>query len=352
MTTSAPAPATTRSLPGPSPRRSGLLHLGGRHPRLAMCAAVVLALCGCNKDSATDKTDPAKIAEAEPALPAAQSPAKRSSSDALLEWLDPDAVAVVYSRLDPKVNIDTFAVVFAVPPKVERMLRDVRGVNEGLDAMLDAQPDPRELWLGPAALASTSQVSSGTYVLRPLLRTTSEVEALLVAAGMQKTEVEGLTMLLPAGAFRWKIALLGDAVAAFIPVKEIGSGLSPLTAGRDMPASAIEDELSRVLREDPSTVLEVYASGPLLHLDLPQDVLQFLIRARRGQDKGIDVELKLHPSRDPSEAATALSARDTSLETHKVQEVAKRVAFSVEGPVVVGRLEASAADVAAMSEGT
>lgn len=309
---------------------------------------------GCNDTTSKKDADPAPTGSA-PAQPvqevAAEPAADEASGHALLEWLDPDAVAIVYMQRAADIDPEAFSTAFAVPPKLARMLRDVPAVVEGLDAVRDpGDPEP-DAWFGPDALASTSIVSSGTYVLHTLAKPRTDVEGFLEHASMRSTEIEGFTVYEPQGPFPWKVAFLDQRVVAFVPVKEIGSGLSPLTAGRDLPASQAEEELAQVLAQDPSTVLEAVAAGPLLHLDLGQDLRQFAVRARPFQGKGLEVEVQLAPMEDANEAAASLRDRDLSLETDALAALAKKVAFSVEGPLVVGRLQANPDDARTLGEG-
>lgn len=324
-----------------------------RWPALALLGAALVF--GCKSTDPAEKNQPRD--EAEPARPTAPTdaeppatPTESTPAGKLLEWLDPDAVSVVFSRIDPSIDTDAFSMVFALPPKIERMLRDIQGVDHALDAVLDPEaPRPSE-WLGPHALGAASVVSSGTYVVRPMTAPVAEVEAHLLGAGMQKTDVEGFPVFVPRGPFPWKVVFLEDDVAGFVPVKEIGSGLSPLTAGRDLPPSALETEIRTVLSQDPDAVLDIYAGGPLLHLDLGQDIAQLGVHTRRFQQGGLDVEVRMQPVDSAEQARTSLQSRDLLLETDQVQALAKRVAYTVEGNVVTGRLQATPQDVAVMSE--
>ncbi len=325
------------------------------HRRLGLILVLAAGTTGCERDraEATPKTPP-PAAEAESAAetpPASSDDPPKSPGHALLDWLDPDAVAVVYSKMSREVDLETFATVFAVPPKLARMLRDIPAVDEGLDAILDPE-DPRpSQWLSVDGVAAASRVSSGTYVLRTITRPAADVQALLERAKMRRDEIEGFTVLAPQGPFPWKVAFLTEQVVAFVPVKEIGTGLSPLTAGRDLPASEVETQLRTVLDDDPATVLEAYAAGPLLHLDLGQDLAQFAVRARPFERSGLDVEVQLVPLEDTSAAAKALGERDLSLETDAVAALAQKVAFTVEGAAVIGRLQATPPEVGTLSEG-
>jgi hypothetical protein len=186
-------------------------------------------------------------------------------------------------------------------------------------------------------------------VLRTITKPAAEVQAVLEQAGMQRDEAEGMAMFLPQGPFPWKVAFLDETVVAFIPVKEIGTGLSPLTAGRDLPPSLVEKQLQQVLATKPLPLLELYAAGPLLHLDLGQDVQQFELRIVPSPDRGMDAQLVLHPMHDADQATESLAARELELESDRVQSLAKKVAFSVEGTAVMGRLQLSPDDVSALA---
>lgn len=317
-------------------------------------ALVALCLCACKDKGATeagadDKAEPARQVADGPES-AAQEASPSTRGEKLLEWLDPEAVSVIYSTLPDEIDLDILGVVFALPPKLGGMLRANANLVEGLDAVLPPDAPRPDTWLGPETLATTSVVSSGTYVLRPLTRPRDEVQALLESAGMQPTVTEGITILVPRGAFPWKAAFVTDEVVAFIPVKELGSGLSPLTAGRDMPPSDVSKALRDVARNQPDALLELYAAGPLAHFDVGQDVLQLMLRVRRWEKQGMDVEIRMQTSGDLQAAAEQLEARKTPLETDQVQTLVERVAYSVDADTVLGRLQLGPDDVAILVE--
>ena len=316
---------------------------------IALASSLLVGACKKDDPDAEEQGTQASTPPAEDDVVAEPSAADQDQGD-LLSWLDPDAVTVVYWRLPRDTDPDVLSVVFAMPPRIERMLRDVTGVDEGLEAIL--QPDaPRpEEWLGPEALATTSMVSSGTYVVRELERPVSQVKQLLLDAGLRETTTEGYTLLEPTRVFPWKVAFLDEDTVAFIPAKEIGSGLSPLTAARDLPASQMETELRQVTRNDPDAKLMIYAAGPLLHLDISQDILQLMVQARSSQDGGLDVQVMLQPSRDPEQAAQTLESRQTPLENDQVQKLVDRVAYGVDGKSVTGRLELTRDDMVLLRE--
>jgi hypothetical protein len=56
------------------------------------------------------------------------------------------------------------------------------------------------------------------------------------------------------------------------------------------------------------------------------------------------------PVRDPADAAKALEERTAPLETDVIQGMVDRVAFTVEGEVVQGRLQLTPQDVEALRE--
>jgi hypothetical protein len=317
-----------------------------------LTAAIALGSCKGDDQAPTDAKAEGKADEADapPSPPPESKPA--STHAAMLEWLDPDAIAVAYVSMPKDVDLDTLSVVFAVPPKLEELLGDVRDIDEGLEAILPLDgPRPHE-WLGNEALASTSMMSTGTYVLRPLAKPRAEVEALLLKSGMEKTEAEGFTILVLQNAFGWKVAFMTDDIAAFIPSREIGTGLSPLTAGRDMPPSEVEGQLRTALDNETGVALEAYAAGPLLHYDLGQDVLQVSLQARTWQKTGLDVAVRLMTGGDASTAVDKLSKRETPLESDQVQALAKRVAFALDGTAITGRLQLTPTDMAVLGGGS
>lgn len=331
--------------------------------RLRLCLAATVALAACAKDDPAPKDAKAEAhsdtradtkadAEVESKTKVPGTPGDTEGvADSLLEWLDPDAVAVAYVALPPGVDVDALSVVFALPPKLEEVLGDIHDIDEGLDAIRPLEsPHPNE-WLGPEALASAGVVSSGTYVLRSLSKPRAEIEELLTKSGMEKTESEGFTILVPQNAFGWKVAFMSDTVVAFIPAREIGTGLSPLTAGRDMPPSEVEGQLRGTLKNETGVTLEAYAAGPLLHYDLGQDVLQVAFQARTWKDQGMDVSVRLLPGGDASTAVDKLSKRETPLESDQIQALAKRVAFSLDGEAISGRLQLTPTDMAVLRGG-
>ena len=104
----------------------------------------------------------------------------------LLPWLDPDSGSALYSRIDPKVDLEALGRLFAVPPRAGHMLRDVMALRAGLAALMYAIDDAHGvtigyihersriiavalvallLWPGRAALASAMKESKEKYAV-------------------------------------------------------------------------------------------------------------------------------------------------------------------------------------------
>jgi hypothetical protein len=146
-------------------------------------------------------------------------------------------------------------------------------------------------------------------------------------------------------AFPWRIVFLEDDVIGCLSLKEIGGGLGPLTAARDLPASELEVNLSRGFAEDPEMLLDMVASGPMLSLDISDDVGAIRLGMRRYERTGLDGELILQPLGDVDAAVKQLEGRRPALETDVVRELYDRIAFTPEAPVVRGRLQLAEADL-------
>jgi hypothetical protein len=315
-------------------------------------AALLLALGwpGCKKEEPRAEDAPSRTVPATGQTDESQRKDGRPRVTRMLDWIDPDAVGVGFMRLPEDLDVSALSVVFALPPRAERLLLDVARIHDDLDAILlpDA-PRPFE-WLGREALAMLPVMSAGTYVIRPITRPRAEVEQHLLAGGMQASNRDGFDMLFPTGAFPHKIAFLSDDLIAFIPVKEIGSGLSPLTAARDLPPSDLEREITTVLERERDALLEVYVQGPLIHLDLDQQLAGVRFALRDWGRGGLDGSVLLQPVRDPEKARDTLEKREAPHETNVVKGLVGRVAFMVEARFVTGRLQLTADDVRKLKE--
>lgn len=332
----------------------------------------VLALClGLGCESAAP---PGPAAPAEPAVASASpspEPAAVTPSGPLITWLDPDAGSVVYSRLDAPHDLEAIGRLFAVPPRAAHLLRDLQGFEAGLAALMDGVGPAPSTWLRREALAYLPTLARGPYVVRGLSRPRAEVEALLQAAGLSREVVEGMATYsplpasetepvpaealpshhAPAEAFPWKIVFLADDVIGCFSLREIGGGLGPLTAARDLPASELELQLTKEFEEDPEMLLDLLSSGPMLSLDISDDVGAVRLGMRRWERSGLDGELILHPIGEPDAAAKELEARKPAHETDAVRELYDRIAFTAEAPVVRGRLQLTEADLRLLGGG-
>lgn len=288
-----------------------------------------------------------------------------ASGHPLLAWLDPDATTVVYTRASPELDLVGLAELFAVPPQAAHMLRDLRSLEDGLTTLIGAAGPKPSTWLRPEGLAYLPPLAYGPYLVRGLSKPRAEVEAWLRAAGLAHTTIEGMTVyaplppsevgetpaealpehLAPATAFPWRIVFLADDVIGCISLKEIGGGLGPLTAGRDLPESEIERKLTEEFSEDPEMQLDLFATGPMLSLDISDDVGALRLGVRRWDRTGLDGELIFQPIGDAEAAAKELEARSPPLTTEVVRELYRRVAFTAEPPVVRGRLQLTGDDL-------
>jgi hypothetical protein len=332
--------------------------------RTGRCAAWALALTTCLACEAT----PA------PALPSAEAPAQAAPVEPaaaaavvhpLMPWLDPDSSSAVYSRIDPAIDLEAVGRLFAVPPRAGHMLRDIMAFRAGLEALMEGVGPAPGTWLRDEALAFLPPLAHGPYMVFGLQRPRAEVEALLRAGGLHAELREGMTTFspLPGGeappgpaealpahhapmaAFPWRIVFLEDDVLGCVSLREIGGGLGPLTAARDLPASELEVNLSRSFDGDAEMLFDMVASGPMLSLDISDDVGAIRLGVRRWERTGIDGELILQPLGEPDAAVKQLEARKPALETDVVRELYERVAFTPEPPVVRGRLQLTETDL-------
>ena len=263
-------------------------------------------------------------------------------SGKLLRWLDPEAVGATWIGGAHDLDAEALTTLYAIPPRAARMLRDAEFVDEGLAIIFGAEGVTK--MLRPEVLAMQPAVARGTYVLRLLRAPRAEVEAALTDYEMEKSTIEGYALWEPSGAFPWRILVLDGETIAVIPKLEMGSGIGPLTAARDLPPSALEGELQKAIAGDPDLILDLFAEGPFLHMDLSADVAVVRLSLRRWRGSGIDSTVLLQPLEDPAKAALELEDRDGAGETDAMRGLIDRIAFSAEPPVVIGRLQILAED--------
>jgi hypothetical protein len=180
--------------------------------------------------------------------------------------------------------------------------------------------------------------------MRTLAVPRTDFEAALLGAGFSRGDAEGMPVFTSSSAtLRHRCVLLDDTTVAFVPAGEAGTGMSPLTAGRDLPASALETQMLEMLAGDPAIALTLHAGGPMLHLDVDARILttQFALRSL-GEGGDVEGQVVLAPDGDVDETATALRERRHPEENLQVQSLIADVAFAPEADIVRGRLEVRA----------
>jgi len=272
--------------------------------------------------------------------PAAESP--QGSAAKLLRWMDPESVGATWVGRAHDLDAEALSTLYAIPPRAARMLRDIQFVDEGLAIVLG--PEGAKEQLRPEILAIQPAVAKGTYVLRLLAAPRSAVETALDEHEMTESKVEGYSLWEPDGAFPWRILFLDDETLAMIPIQEMGSGIGPLTAARDLPASTLETELNKAIMADPELILDLFAEGPFMHMDTTDAIGVVRLSLRTWQGSGLDASVLLQPMGEPATAAEELEARTGTFENDAMRELMERIAFSAEPPVVLGRLQIPAED--------
>lgn len=320
--------------------------------------AIVLAIvvgAGCKGDSGAEQPPPPRETIPSPPPPAPTPTPEAADPDAgarrarLLAWLDPDAVSVAYVRLPQRLRSDTVAVVYGLPPRAEDLLQAVGDIDEALEAVRPADAPQAASWLGSEALVTAGRMARRPHVLRPLLVPKAEAIARLEALGLERKEVDAFEVWEPRRVFPYRVVLLAGDVAGFIPQSDPGTGLAPLVAARDMPPSEAETQLEALLAAPGAPSVALFAVGPMLHLDLDQDVNMVRFELRRSADGSLDGQLALQVSGEASTAAAALEGRKVPEQSDAIQRLVDRADFAAEGGNVTGRLQLSPADAALLT---
>lgn len=320
---------------------------------------LALLFAGCPDDDKAPRSappSPGQKSGGDPATtPAGETPStdgatQGSEHPRLLKWLDPDAVAVAYARTDKQLQADVVAVIYALPPRAEDLLKGVSDVEHALDAVRPSDAPEISTWLSSEALATTGRFSRRPTVLRPLVGDRANAVAQLEAMGLEKTEIDVFEVWQPKRVFPYKVALLEGDVAAFIPVTDPGSGVTPLAAARDMPPGDVRTQLDELLSQPAGPSLALLASGPMMHFDVDQPIIAVRFEMRKTAGGRLDGRMDLQLEEKPEDAVSALLGRSAPEQNDRVQELMKRAAFAVEGSIVTGRLELPPADVALLYE--
>lgn len=318
---------------------------------LALAVGLATAT-GCNRDQGA-ADGPKREAPPNPPTPdPVTEPAAATPSDhgKLLTWMDPDAVSVAYLRLPGRLRSSATAVIYGLPPRAEDLLQAVTDLDHALDAVRHDGDPETETWLGTEALVTTGRLAQRPTVLHPLAAPREQVIARLEAIGLVRKEIDAFEVWEPERVFPYKVVLLDGDVAGFIPASEPGSGLPPLASARDMPPSDVETQLTTLLDAPDAPALALFAAGPMLHLDLDADVLAVRFEMRMGSDGGVDGQVALQLDGQLEESAKALEDHTAPEQSDRIQQMVQRTAYQVDGQVVAGRLQLTAADVALLYE--
>ncbi|MEM7156407.1 MAG: hypothetical protein AAF799_26375 [Myxococcota bacterium] len=327
-------------------------HLKTTWPLLALLAA------GCPDDSTPARSappsptkSPSPADDASPGEAGTPEPAAESGEHGrLLKWMDPEAVAVAYLRTPRQLKADIVSVIYALPPRAEDLLKGVSDVEHALDAVRPSDAPEISTWLGTQALATTGRFSRRPTVLRPLVGSREEAGKQLEAMGLVRKEVDVFEVWEPQRVFPYRVVLLDNDVAAFVPASDPGTGVAPLAAARDMPPGDVRNQLDELLNQPGGPTIALLASGPMMHFDVDQPIIAVRFEMRKTAGGRMDGRMDLQLEEKPEEAVSALLGRSAPEQNDRIQDIMKRAAFAVEGAIVTGRLELPPADVALLYE--
>jgi len=327
-----------------------------RTTALASACLLSLGLClGCGDtpkppakadtaaaDGSAPKSD---LGDASATPPATTAP--QGALPQMLEWLDPDAVGAATVNLPEGIDVEALVSVFAIPPRAEQLLEAAVEIDPWL-ARVVPDEHPPETWLGDQALAVTGTMSAGPTVIRPMLKPKAEVAKLLSAGDFDMQTVEGFEVFYPKKSFPYRIALLDESVLAFIPAREAGSGLSPLTAGRDLPTSELQKQLETAHATNDNVYVELFVAGPMMHFDLDPPLVGARFELVEWEAGGIEGRILVQPVRETAACMDVLEKRVPVGETDRIVQLADDVAYQLDKEFIVGVLRLSAADSKAL----
>jgi hypothetical protein len=308
---------------------------------------LAIALAPACKSDAPREDTPSQANASPPAANDEPSAAVRRDEEPTgpLEWLDPKANGVAWIDLPPDLSPAAIATVFALPPRASALLEAPHEVDEAM-AAITGEPDVAQWFSGPA-LVTTSLLTTGPYVIRSLAKPRETLTSALQGAQFTATTVEGFAILTPARAFGWRVVMLDASTVAFIPLREPGSGLSPLTAGRDLPASDLERDLSHAVEEDSTLKVALFSAGPMLHFDVEPSLRAARLELRMSGG-ALDGRVMFEPESDVADVANALSQRTLPEETEQIRQLVSEVGYTVDGELVLGRLQVTPTKIAAL----
>jgi hypothetical protein len=253
-----------------------------------------------------------------------------------MRYLDPDARAVlILTKVgDFDYDPETLGTVMGLPPGATRLLEAAARANEYLDPDEAGHP----AWLAGEMMVVTPGSGTADYLVVRRSGDEASMASALDKLGLIRTEESEVPTWRSTKRFPFKVSALDDDVVALIATEELGSGLGPLTAGRDLPPSSMHSELEKMLRGDAAIELALHAGGPMLHLDTSRDMAATQLGLRRDGPQSVRAQTVLAPVADPDQAASELNARSHPEETQAVQELMKKVKFVVDEKVLVGEI--------------
>ena len=312
-----------------------------------LIGACLLALSlsfGC-KDEPPAPSGGAPTTAAAPAPAPTKAPAPASPETALLAWLSPDATTAAFVDLDRPLDVALVAYLAGAPAPVEDLLRQLAGARADLDDLLRIDTPAPSGTLGPLGLGALVPLESDPVLVYRIDGDPHGFETALASAGFERRSLDGWTTYEPRGAFARRVVLLDERTAALVSRRALGSGLSPLSAARDLPPSSLERQLAEALSARPRPVVEAAAGGPIVHLDAPEPLGGYHLSVFPWQRGGLDVRADLVPTGDAAALAEALAGRGHPGLDDNAAELARKVAFVPEGAVVRARLQVPGQEV-------
>jgi hypothetical protein len=294
-------------------------------------------------------------------------PADRASAlRALLSVMEPDARGFAIGAAPLSWSAAAVTDAFALPEDARELLALAEDVDWAL-AQRYGEDAPARLYATAPWLAFRPSIVGEPILVRhaPGSAASTVAEAIptrgraffdeVMARDFDERRVTGTDFFNPKSRMPWRIVWLGDDVVAFVSSRELGTGTSPLTAGRDLPLTGIRADLERELADEGIALL-LATGGPSMHLQLPDWVLRTRLRVTAwGGGHDVEVGLEL-PTVDAAEAGARALDEGTALDGMPVLdtlvELHRTVAFTATAAVVEGRLQLTAEAAAPLLAGS
>ncbi len=247
----------------------------------------------------------------------------------VLSWMDPDAKAVAI--LDAEIltlDADSVTAIFALPPRAHDLWATPAELRWSMSV---AQLDQLDANLIGPWLVVLPALSNAPYIVRR-----TKLAPVAVAAALESEfvvgEESGFQSYKPRGAFPYKIVQLERDMLVFIPAGELASGLTPLTAARDIPPTPLREELIAAFEGDPMLRVVLIAGGPMLHLRFDPLVARMRLTARKTEAGGLDVEAAMQlVDESADQVATLLDKDGDATVSDALRALGKEAAFYAEG---------------------